>query len=288
MNLADSIVKTLTYHDIFEYPLTLNEIHKFLIGEKANLKQVELTVSDLKSAKQIRERKGFFYLKNREKIVPTRLNHKKYSRVKQKKALFYSNILKLIPTLNLVAVSGALSMENSHKKDDIDLVLISAPKTMWTTRFLANLLLLPFKRNFAGTNISDRACLNLFIDGQDLKIHSQNLYTAHEICQMKLIWDRNNAYRHFLKANSWVKKFLPNWQPEKVESGKWEVESVGNPKKNLSLIEILFKRFQLWYMRKKISTERIGQTQLFFHPANTQNYVMREYQKRLKKLKLSV
>ena len=49
--------------------------------------------------------------------------------------------------------------------------------------------------------------------------------------------------------------------------------------------ESFLKKFQLWYMRSKITTEKIGEHQLFFHPQNTQDRALGEYQKRLQKLK---
>ena len=51
-------------------------------------------------------------------------------------------------------------------------------------------------------------------------------------------------------------------------------------------LEALAKWGQLWYMRPKITTEKIGEHQLFFHPQNTQELVLAEYQKRLRKLKI--
>jgi len=68
----------------------------------------------------------------------------------------------------------------------------------------------------------------------------------------------------------------------KVESSKKAKFSIFNSQ--LSIIEKLLKSFQLNYMRKKQTTEKIGERQLFFHPANTQDWVLKEYQNRLKRL----
>ena len=108
---------------------------------------------------------------------------------------------------------------------------------------------------------------------------------------MKPLWDRNKTYSTFIKANSWVKKFLPNWSSAVPMSHSRES---GNPVLKQALvfshlalvIENFLKNFQLWYMKGKITTERIGNTQLFFHPQNTQEWVLKEYEKRLNKLKI--
>lgn len=289
MSLQNAVLATLIYHDIFNFPLTLGEIYSLQIGGKSTFKKTESALDDLRGKGLVKEKHGFYYLKGREKIANLRLQRKKISNSKLKRALFFTRLLKFVPTLRLVGISGALAMENSHKDDDIDLVLICARGTLWTTRFLANILLLSFKRDPQGQKIADRACLNLFLDESALKIKDQNLYIAHEICQMKPLWDRDQTYQKFIKANLWVKKFLPNWRPQVVNS---KLKMVNGKSKKIyslftihySLLESLLRAFQLWYMHSKITTEKIGDKQLFFHPGNTGEWVMGKYQIRLKRL----
>lgn len=287
-NISNAILATLAYHDIFDYPLTAGEISNYLIAKKAKKSLVERELTKLVKSQKIGENRSFYFFKNRQKIVRLRFQRQGYSKSKLKRAQFFANILKLIPTVKLVAISGALAMDNSHQNDDIDLVIICSPNTLWITRFLANLILSPFKRYPKSNLISDRACLNIFIDQSDLAIRPQNLYPAHEICQMKPLWDRDGTYSRFIEANRWGTKFLPNWRP----SIKYQVSGIKGKDSSLithhsSLVENFLKSFQLWYMRPKITTEKIGKTQLFFHPANTGEWVMGEYQKRLKKLKIA-
>ena len=295
MTIVQSILATLSYHDIFDYPLTREESHQYLINNQTSQSRVESELLHLHRSSKIGQKDQYYFLKGRSKIVKLRRQRERYSKTKFKRAYFFASLLKIIPTLKFVAISGALAMQNSHKNDDIDLVLITFKNALWTTRFLANILLLPFKRNPKGEKVSDRACLNVFLDESNLKVTPASLYLAHEICQMKPLWDRDNTYQKFINANKWVKKFLPNWQPEGMENGKWKMVN-GKSKKsihslftiNYSLIENFLKSFQLWYMRSKITTERIGKHQLFFHPQNTGEWVMGAYQKRLKKLKINV
>lgn len=291
MTLSDAVLSTLAYHHIFDYPLTESEIHQYLIGKKASPRQVQKELTKLKAAAKIGERRGYFFLKNRPKIVELRLQRHKYSQEKLKRAGIFASLLKIIPTIKLVAISGALAMQNSRKKDDIDLVLISKENTLWTTRFLANLVLFPFKRKPQPSRLitNNKACLNVLIDESRLEIEPKNLYLAHEICQMKPLFDRDNTYHRFIKANRWVTKFLPNWRPT-VEYGKLNIEyrKSQNPYSIIyTPVENFLRSFQLWYMRPKITSEKIGEHQLFFHPQNTQERILKEYQKRLKRLRIA-
>lgn len=281
MTLDKAIMATLVYHDLFNYPLTQEEIHKYLIGKKSSPPQVEKELTKLKSAARIGERQNYFFLKNRKSLTRIRAQRAKYSQKKLKKAAFFAGILKAIPTIRLIAVSGALAMQNSHKNDDIDLVIICERNTLWTTRFLANLLLMPFKRYPKSSLVSDRACLNIFIDESDIKVTPQNIYTAHEICQMKPIWGLRETYSRFIGVNKWIYQYLPNWTPEtKYSSSRLNMPLIPA---SWTLTEKLFKKLQLSYMRSKITTERIGEHQLFFHPKDIESWVLGEYQKRLKR-----
>lgn len=295
MNLFSAILATLAYHDIFDYPLNLSEICDLLVEKEASKESIVRELVRLKVSRRIGEINGYYFLKNRQKIARIRKLRIKYSHAKRKRATFFAGLLKIIPSVKLVAVSGALSMRNSRKDDDIDLVVITSKGLLWTTRFLANLLLLPFKRDPAGGKISDRACLNMFLDETALSIADRNVYTAHEICQMKLLWDRDNTYSKFLRENSWIREHLPNWRPNverQTTNDKRKKKHETLDLRRLALVieplEALAKWGQLWYMKTKLTTERISKTQLLFHPKNTQNKVLVEYQKRLNKLGIQI
>ncbi|HSX18902.1 MAG TPA: hypothetical protein VLE91_02075 [Candidatus Saccharimonadales bacterium] len=281
MNISQAILSTLAYHDIFDYPLRAEEIHTYLIGKKSDIKSILSSLIILELSGRILKQGSLYALKGRKKLFTIRTQRQKYSKSKLNRAYFYATLLTLIPTIKTIAVSGALAMQNSHKSDDIDFLIITSKNTLWTTRFFANLILFPFKRKpqLSSSHYSlasnNRACLNLFLDEQDLKIKEQNLYTAHELAQLKILYDKQKTYSRVIRSNNWLLKFLPNWKMYKLENGKWKME-------NLSLLEILLKKFQLAYMKSKISTERIGDHQLFFHPANTQDWVLREYKKRVR------
>jgi len=287
MTLKSAILATLAYHDIFDYPPTFPQIQKLLVGKTSNTNSLRRGLKVLLKDKKIGEKDGYYFLKKRRQIVTTRIKRAKSSRKKLNRAYFYSSALKLVPTIKFVAISGALAMENSDNNDDIDLVVVSSKGSLWTTRFLANLVLWPFKRNPNGAKVSDKACLNLFLDESALKIRDQNIYMAHEICQMLPLWNRQGTYQRFIEANAWIKKYLPNWAVSsqfKVHSSHREKQSTTNLQ--LSTVETFLEKFQLWYMRPKVTTEKIGGKQLFFHPKRTQGQVLASFHKKIKALRI--
>ncbi len=201
--INQAILKTLFYSDIFDYPLTIDEIKKWLIGIKLPNK---FQLSQLVQKQIIQKKDKYFFLSGRNNIVSLRKQRKKYSEEKLAIAQKAAFLLKFIPTIKLVGITGALAMYNTKKYDDIDLFIISSKNLLWTTRFLSTILLeiAGLRRHPQKTIAPDKICLNMFMDKKYLEVpkKEQDLFSAHEVLQMKPIWERDNTYHKFLQANS--------------------------------------------------------------------------------------
>src|SRR3989344_4082796 len=111
MTLSQSILATLFYHDIFDYPLISEEIHQYLINNQTSQSRVESELLHLHQSSKIGQKDQYYFLKGRSKIVKLRRQRVRHSRVKFKKAYFFAQVLKIIPSLKLVAISGALDYQ---------------------------------------------------------------------------------------------------------------------------------------------------------------------------------
>lgn len=214
--MKKAIIQTLAYADVFDYPLIEKEIWRYLIAEKkisSEIVQKELC----QKYPQIVKTGEYFFLKNRHQIVKIRQVREKWSRGKLKIAQRVAGWLRLIPWIKMVGVTGALAMNNSDKDDDIDLLITTSKNRLWLTRLLATIIieLVASRRRPDDQKFRDKICLNMFLDEKHLAVpkKEQDLFTAHEVVQMKPIWEKDNTYQKFLKANIWVKKYLPNWKP---------------------------------------------------------------------------
>lgn len=206
---SQAILRTLAYADIFAYPLKEQEIQKFLISGSPQ------KIPDLLWG--VAQKNGFYFLAGREKIVAIRGKRKRWSREKMKIVRRVAGWLKLVPTIKMVAVTGALAMNNADRNDDIDLLIVTAKDRLWLTRLLTVFLteIVARRRRPRDKNIRDKICLNMFLDEDYLAVpkNERDLFTAHEICQLKPLWDKDHCYRKFIEANLWSKKFLANWKP---------------------------------------------------------------------------
>lgn len=212
--IQTAILRTLAYADVFAYPLTLEELHRFLISQRTGSQSLKKI---LKTSKGVSLKGNYLFLKNKEKNICLRGKRKKWSRGKWLLARKVASWLRLIPWIKMVAVTGNLAMDNAEQNDDIDLLIITAKKRLWLTRLLTNFSveIIASRRRPGDKEVKDKICLNMFLDENHLKlpIREQNLFTAHEICQLKPIWARNQLYQKFIQENLWCQKFLPNWKP---------------------------------------------------------------------------
>ena len=262
------MLQTISYADIFGYPLKKEEIKKWLIGAKEG---DEEEIVELLRLNKIKQKDGYFFLKRREKTVKQRKKREEWSENKLEIAQETAKKLQIIPFIKMIAATGALTMDNCTKDDDIDLMIVTEKNSLWVTRLLI-IFLCPFlsiqRRKPKEKEVKDKICFNLFLDEKDLEIKEKNLFTAHEICQVKPLLNKNKAYERFLSANEWAREYLPN-----AFHGSWFIvhgsKSLlrNNPLSFLlALLNWVAFKFQHLYMKPKITLEKVSLSQVFFHP----------------------
>lgn len=267
-SMQAAVLNTLAYADIFDYPLTVKEIHKWLIPEPS--------VLSVSLSQQIGRSQGYYFLAGRRHLVQLRQSRHRTSLKKLRLAKRVGDWLKLIPFINLVGITGALAMNNSESTDDIDLMIITSHHTLWLTRPLVVTFmeLLGVRRHpSCSSSVANRFCLNLWLDTTALSVPKsrRNLYTAHEVAQVKPLWSRGHTYQEFLSANRWINRYLPNIPIPKIKTlvtDNWLL---------ITLINRLAFRLQLWYMKPRLTHERVSLHAAFFHPRNTAKLVLRRF-----------
>lgn len=284
--MDECIINTLSYFDVFDYPLTFSEIKKYLCCPQ---EQSDGELHDLiQSISVIQEQDGFFYFLGRSEIVEKRIERNERSFQKYAKAKIIGKILSAIPTVEFIGVSGSLSMNNATENDDIDLFIVTRKNSLWTTRFIVNILLfvLRQKRGRLQKNVKDKICPNMFIQVDNLafKRKRRTLYTAHELVQLKMLFNRNSTHQLLFAKNSWVYKFFPN-----IEIGEKVLRK--NSLRSSIMQKMLFPFektaffTQKAYMRAHRKGETISQKSAFFHPFDRQALILDMYELRFKRYK---
>src|SRR4030095_4434136 len=197
--LSWAVVQTITYSDIFDYPLTACEIHRYLTGVNATLEEVALALEE----GSVMQTGDYFTLPGREGLSNIRIQREKRSRELLPTTIRYGRILGTLPYIRMVALTGSLAVLNVSKNADFDYMLVTSPGRVWTARAFALL----FNRivHLFGHTI----CPNLIVAENALEWPLHDLYSARELCQMIPITGMD-VYHRLLEANQWAKIFLPN------------------------------------------------------------------------------
>ena len=282
-----AIIKTLCYDDVFVYPLTCDEIKKRLIGYSVGRDEIK---SALKKMQLVSFRNGFYFLKGKSHFVHLRSSRRKWATGKLKVAKKTARILRFLPNVRLIGVSGGLAIDNTDKYDDIDLFIITSKNTLWTTRLLVTLLIhmIGMRRRPKERETNDKICLNMFIDENHLSMpkNERDVFLAHELVQLKTIYERGRTYQKLLVENKWATKYLPNAFKINKEHPKYKKSNTTFAYKN-TLIDNILKNLQLRYMKARRTDEVIGDGIIRFHPKDARTWVLRKYRERLKQYGLS-
>lgn len=255
-------------------------------------KEIQDQLGKLLRKKIILYQDPFFTLPGHEHYRVKRITRREISKKKWEKARRGAWLFGRIPTVSLVGVTGGLAVSNTDKKDDIDYYIGVVPGTLWISRLLCVVAaeLVNNRRRPKETRVQDMFCLNMFAAEDHFTVpkKEQDLFTAHEVLQMRPLWCRAYAYRKFLQQNHWVKTFFSaywkelykkNLIPKETEKHIWMIRI-------LQILDKPAKYIQLWYMRKKRTTESISDTVVRFHPHDVRVWIWKRIEKNMKQYHL--
>ena len=278
------ILSTLLYADLFDYPLREHELWKYFIGKKITYTSFRSALEQLVKEKQVFIAKDFYTLPNRSQLITQRLKRHKSGIKKIAYAQKVAKLLTSIPSVWGVGISGALAMHNAPYDDDIDLFIITAPRTLWLTRLLSIMLLdiLHMRRKPGQRAVKNKLCLNMFMEGSGLQLpkKEQDLYSAHEVVQLKPLINKYKTYERFLYANRWTKEYLPHAIKTPPKPLPMSIPDRGM----LDFFELVCERFQRWYMRSRHTTEVIRKDMVRFHPEDARYWVLKKFNDQKKRL----
>lgn len=202
--LADAAVATVAYSDLFDYPLTAEEIHRYLTGVSASRRAVEELLADGCLTPRRLERIGAYYvLPGRAPIVAIRQRRAVAAPALWARALHYGAQIAALPFVRMVAVTGALAVDNSDPGDDLDYLIVTAPDRLWLCRaIIVGLARLARRRG-------DVICPNYMLSERALTLDARSLYTAREVAQMVPLAGLA-IYHRLRQLNAWVSDYLPN------------------------------------------------------------------------------
>lgn len=294
--MDQALLETLAYSDIFSFPLTTQEVHRYLISDKqVSISRVEKGLKKLLAEKKVSrfvaKKEAYWSISQAKQKTAERFSRKKFSHQKLNKTRSTIDGLSKIPWITAVFLTGSISMMSAQKYDDIDVFIVTKPNRLWLVRiFVVTYLELRQKRrkpeSGQARNNNNLICANLLLDEKHLQlpVESQSLYSAHEVVQAKIVFDRSNIEQQFLHSNSWIADYLPNsplpchQKHESVQTNT--LLKFGNI--CLTFLDRIAYGLQRLYMEPKKTSEKVGVGFAYFHPRNTTNQIMSQYQQKIK------
>lgn len=200
----ESILKVVAYFDMFNHPLTIEEIHQFL-DQPAMVKDLEPVLRQLLDQQLIWRVGNFYALRNDPQLEQQRLNGNMLAVKRLKLAMRISRVLAWCPYIRGVGISGSLSKNVAREESDYDFFIITAANRLWIARTFQHI----FVKTFSWLRLRYFCCLNYYIDEQALEIEERNIFTATEAVTL-LPARGKRCFQNFSAANEWAHNFVPN------------------------------------------------------------------------------
>ena len=193
--IADALIKTIKYFDLFNYPLSKLELYDYLwLNEKTSFKDFSEQLNILLT-NSLETDQGFYYLTGRKEIVTVRKQRYLEFKRKTDDAWPYLKLLSRLPFIKAIFLCNNLAYQNATASSDIDLVIITSANKLWTSRFWASGILKMLDKRPRPGQQANTLCLSFWADENNLNF--QSLAYPDDI--------------HFIY---WLNLFLPVYDPE--------------------------------------------------------------------------
>lgn len=202
--IEKAIFQTIAYFDIFNFPLTISELHTY---NSINISKEELLhyVQQLITSKQIQEERGYYFFSEKSNsCVDNRITNEKHLAQRLQKIQWYAKLVSKFPFVEAAFISGSVSKGILTKDGDVDYFIVAKANRIWLCRSL----LVLFKKIFL-LNSKKYFCINYFIDTNNLLIPDKNIFVATEVKSLQPIYD-SALYNTFIQNNNWINEFFPN------------------------------------------------------------------------------
>jgi hypothetical protein len=215
LTMEEAVLHTLVYADLFDYPLTVPEIHRYLTGRRASRSEIE---EYLGQNGPPGGRFGLVFpywcLAGREQLAGLRREREAFSQALWREARRYGRLMAAVPFVRMAAVTGSLAMNNaSSEQDDIDFLIVTARHRLWLARGLVILVVHLARRQ--GLEL----CPNFIMAEHHLQVGETSLFVAHELAQIVPLYGQE-TYQRLLSSNAWIAEYLPNATPRSAGAGQ--------------------------------------------------------------------
>lgn len=294
--IVNDILALVCYFDLFDYPLTLVEIHKYLMAP-ADISAVSGAVDQLREDGRLAAEFGWHFLPGRQQLIDIRRQRYLLARAKFNRAVLLAKIFSYFPFVRQIAVSGSLAYSNAGIDSDIDLFIVSAPGRVWTARFLVNAFLSILRLRPKGERKRDKICTGMFVaeDSLDLSFISHYRQETHLIYWLAQSLFIYGSPSQFFAANKWLKEILPNFYPyqpnwrRRVHRSRFSIEWLFKlaPEKLLKKIQLAILPASYFELANKGQDVILSDSIIKIHTSPRRQQIANQLTEKLNSLKIN-
>ena len=246
-----AVLKSVTYAALFDYPLTLEQLHASLVGMRTT-PQALLSWWECSAFLQahVEYVDGWFFPAGRADLIEIRLRREHVSRALLARDGGILRLIARLPFVRMVALSGSLAHLNAEGSADLDLFVITAPGRVWsvtiTALVIAKLL-----------GVRKHLCMNYVLSERAMTIDPQDLFSANQIIHLRPTFG-GRVFEAFVQSNAFVRVFYPNFELPAARgttrSGFKTVVEYALSCGPAQLAERVSRAMYGWHLRRKAAT----------------------------------
>jgi hypothetical protein len=285
-----AVIRTLIYFDLFNYPLTSEEVFQFLQTHSTK-GIVEEALNALVSEGKLTRKSELYSMQTDPALFERRKAGNALANLLLPRVTEQANLIAKFPFVRSVMASGSFSKNYMDETSDFDFFIVCAPNRIWISR----MLLVAYKK-LVLKNSHKHFCVNYFIDENHLEIDEKNIFTATELATV-LPLTGFDQYARLIESNkTWLATYFPHFQPRQIITGRnsgWQV------KRSLEFVLNVFFGTQLNRLFKWVTIRKWKRTYSHYpssdfniafkstegvsknHPRNFQKIILETYQLRI-------
>lgn len=234
-SLTDSIIDTLAFFAIFEFPLTTTEIFNWLWQPPVEVTRVEviLELERLVLVGAIQSDGGYFFLGPIAPALERRRHAHWLVAHKLRRARRALRWATWIPFLEAVFMCNTVAFGWPRPQSDIDVFVVVRRNRLWLTRLLitAAIGLSGYRRH--GKYVADRVCLSFYItdDVLDLaavQIEPNDILLTYWVVFLHPLYDSALVANQITARNHWATVRVPRAIPDQLIHPSAAVHWIGN------------------------------------------------------------
>jgi hypothetical protein len=252
-----AIARSVIYASLFDYPLTLDQLHVSLIESEQTPAEI-LAVFDGSECLQhiVEYRDGFFFPAGRDDLMAERRRREARSLAFLERHRGLLRLLCALPFTRAVALSGSIAHLNLDADGDLDLFVVTNGPRVWTVTLAAIVLL-----RLLGQR--REVCINFILADSHLRLEAEDLFSANQVIHLKPLIGAD-VLRRLRDENPFVARVYPNASPDRVQPiFAWTFPHwLGRTKQALEvvlglpapLIEAACRLVYGWHLRRRAAT----------------------------------